>query len=194
MFACMSYPSDRAFLADVRTEITQQIRRLSHHASIALWCGDNEVIGSLHWYPETKAAPERYVANYDRLNSMLGYIVEDEDPTRRFWPCSPSLGYMDYSDGWQMDTRGDTHYWSVLARGQGFFGLSRGEPALRLGVRLPELHLDERHRELHQARGSQPDLAGDGGAPAQYRRQLAHSRDHDALLPLPLRASRTWCS
>lgn len=113
MFACMSYPSDRAFLADVRTEITQQVRRLSHHASIALWCGDNEVIGSLHWYPETKAAPERYVANYDRLNSMLGYIVEDEDPTRRFWPSSPSLGYMDYSDGWLMDTRGDTHYWSV---------------------------------------------------------------------------------
>ncbi len=113
MFACMSYPSDRAFLADVRTEITQQVRRLQHHASIALWCGDNEVIGSLHWYPETKAAPERYVANYDRLNSMLGYIAEDEDPGRRFWPSSPSMGYLDFSDGWQMDTRGDTHYWSV---------------------------------------------------------------------------------
>ncbi|WP_052950327.1 beta-mannosidase, partial [Devosia limi] len=113
MFACMSYPSDRPFLADVRTEITQQVRRLSHHASIALWCGDNEVIGSLHWYPETKAAPERYVANYDRLNSMLGNIVEDEDPARRFWPSSPSMGYLDFSDGWQMDTRGDTHYWDV---------------------------------------------------------------------------------
>ncbi|MDP3317107.1 MAG: glycoside hydrolase family 2 protein, partial [Devosia sp.] len=113
MFACMSYPSDRAFLADVRTEITQQVRRLQHHASIALWCGDNEVIGSLHWYPETKAAPERYVANYDRLNSMLGNIAEDEDPGRRFWPSSPSMGYLDFSDGWQMDTRGDTHYWSV---------------------------------------------------------------------------------
>jgi len=113
MFACMSYPSDRAFLADVKTEVTQQVRRLQHHACIALWCGDNEVIGSLHWFPETKAEPERYVANYDRLNSMLGYIVEDEDPGRRFWPSSPSLGYMDYSDGWHLDTRGDTHYWSV---------------------------------------------------------------------------------
>lgn len=113
MFACMSYPSDRPFLDNVRTEITQQIRRLSHHASIALWCGDNEVIGSLHWYPETKAAPERYVANYDRLNSMLGNIVEDEDPARRFWPSSPSMGYLDFSDGWHADTRGDTHYWDV---------------------------------------------------------------------------------
>ncbi|HTO29277.1 MAG TPA: glycoside hydrolase family 2 protein, partial [Devosia sp.] len=113
MFACMSYPSDRPFLDNVRTEITQQVRRLSHHASIALWCGDNEVIGSLHWYPETKASPERYVANYDRLNSMLGNIVEDEDPARRFWPSSPSMGYLDFSDGWHADTRGDTHYWDV---------------------------------------------------------------------------------
>ncbi|WP_316359549.1 beta-mannosidase [Devosia sp.] len=113
MFACMSYPSDRPFLDSVRTEITQQVRRLSHHASIALWCGDNEVIGSLHWYPETKAAPERYVANYDRLNNMLGNIVEDEDPARRFWPSSPSMGYLDFSDGWHADTRGDTHYWDV---------------------------------------------------------------------------------
>jgi beta-mannosidase len=113
MFACMSYPSDRAFLKDVRTEITQQVRRLAHHASIALWCGDNEVIGSLGWFPETKADPERYVANYDRLNSMLGEIVEDEDPARRFWPSSPSLGYMDFSDGWHIDTRGDIHFWDV---------------------------------------------------------------------------------
>lgn len=120
MFSCMSYPSNREFLADVRTEITQQVRRLSHHACIALWCGDNEVIGSLHWYPETKAAPERYVANYDRLNSMLGYIVEDEDPGRRFWPSSPSLGYMDFSDGWHSDTRGDLHYWSVWHEAKSF--------------------------------------------------------------------------
>jgi len=120
MFACMSYPSDRPFLDNVRNEITQQVRRLSHHACIALWCGDNEVIGSLHWYPETKAAPERYVANYDRLNSMLGNIVEDEDPARRFWPSSPSMGYLDFSDGWHADTRGDTHYWDVWHSAKSF--------------------------------------------------------------------------
>jgi len=120
MFACMSYPSDRPFLENVRAEITQQVRRLSHHACIALWCGDNEVIGSLSWYPETKADPGRYIANYDRLNSMLGNIVEDEDPIRRFWPSSPSLGYMDFSDGWHSDTRGDLHYWDVWHSAKSF--------------------------------------------------------------------------
>ncbi|MBO9588308.1 glycoside hydrolase family 2 protein [Devosia sp.] len=120
MFSCMSYPSDRDFLASVETEITQQVRRLSHHASIALWCGDNEVIGSLNWYPETRAEKERYIANYDRLNSMLHRIVEDEDPSRRFWPSSPSLGYMDFSDGWHSDTRGDLHYWDVWHSAKSF--------------------------------------------------------------------------
>jgi len=120
MFACMSYPSDRPFLENVRTEITQQVRRLSHHACIALWCGDNEVIGSLNWYPETRQDMGRYIANYDRLNSMLGNIVEDEDPIRRFWPSSPSLGYMDFSDGWHSDTRGDLHYWDVWHSAKSF--------------------------------------------------------------------------
>lgn len=113
MFSCMPYPADEPFLEDVHTEITQQVRRLSHHACIAIWCGDNEVIGSLTWYPETRANHDRYVANYDRLNSMLGRIVGKEDPSRRFWPSSPSLGYMDFSDGWHSDTRGDTHFWQV---------------------------------------------------------------------------------
>ena len=113
MFSCMSYPSNREFLDDVEVEITQQLRRLGHHACVALWCGDNEVIGSIGWYPETKANRERYVANYTRLNSLLERLVEDEDPARRFWPSSPSLGYMDFSDGWHTDTRGDMHFWQV---------------------------------------------------------------------------------
>jgi beta-mannosidase len=113
MFACMPYPSDAPFLASVRTEITQQVRRLSHHASIALWCGDNEVIGSLTWYPETRNNRDRFVANYDRLNAMLASIIAAEDEGRRFWPSSPSLGYLDFSDGWHSDSRGDTHFWQV---------------------------------------------------------------------------------
>lgn len=113
MFACMPYPSDPDFLASVRTEVTQQVRRLSHHPSIALWCGDNEVIGSLDWYEETRANRDRYIANYDRLNSLLMEVCEREDPGRRFWPSSPSSGYLDFADGWHMDTRGDTHVWDV---------------------------------------------------------------------------------
>ena len=113
MFACMPYPSDEPFLDSVRQEVTQQVRRLQHHAAIALWCGDNEVIGSLTWYEETRKDMARYIANYDRVSHLRQQIVGKEDPQRRFWPSSPSLGYLDFSDGWHSDTRGDMHFWSV---------------------------------------------------------------------------------
>lgn len=113
MFACMPYPSDEPFLENIGTEARQQVRRLQHHACIAIWCGDNEVIGSLTWYEETQKDIARYIANYDRVSHLLQQIVGSEDPDRRFWPSSPSLGYLDFSDGWHSDTRGDIHFWSV---------------------------------------------------------------------------------
>jgi beta-mannosidase len=113
MFSCMLYPSNREFLAEIEVEITQQVRRLSHHASLALWCGDNECIGAIGWHQVTRDNRQRYVANYTRLNSLLERIVEQDDPARRFWPSSPSLGYLDFSDGWHTDTRGDMHFWQV---------------------------------------------------------------------------------
>jgi beta-mannosidase len=39
MFACALYPTNDEFLASVETEILQQVRRLQHHPSIALWAG-----------------------------------------------------------------------------------------------------------------------------------------------------------
>jgi beta-mannosidase len=113
MFACMHYPSDRAFLKEVRAEVEYQVRRLSHHASVALWCGDNEIIGAMGWYDVTKNNRDRYIVNYDRLNRTLEEVVEDHDPARRFWPSSPSMGPLDFSDGWHVDTRGDLHFWEV---------------------------------------------------------------------------------
>jgi beta-mannosidase len=113
MFSCMLYPSNREFMDEIAVEITQQVRRLQHHASVALWCGDNECIGAIGWHEVTRENRERYVAIYTRVNSLIELIVEDEDPTRRFWPSSPSLGYLDFSDGWHSDTRGDTHFWQV---------------------------------------------------------------------------------
>ena len=39
MFACAAYESDQKFLDSVKIEIRQQIRRLQHHPSIAIWAG-----------------------------------------------------------------------------------------------------------------------------------------------------------
>lgn len=43
MFACASYELDEAFDKNIREEVRQNVRRLRHHASIGLWCGNNEM-------------------------------------------------------------------------------------------------------------------------------------------------------
>jgi len=44
IFSCSIYPLDEeAFLENVRAEVTENVRRLRHRASLALWCGNNEM-------------------------------------------------------------------------------------------------------------------------------------------------------
>ena len=44
MFANMDYPAENEeFLASVRAEVTQQLRRLSKHPCVAMYCGNSEV-------------------------------------------------------------------------------------------------------------------------------------------------------
>ncbi|STQ74567.1 beta-mannosidase [Grimontia hollisae] len=120
MFACALYPSTPSFIKDVEQEVVYQVRRLSDHPSLALWCGDNEVIGAIGWYPESKSNREKYVVNYDRLNRVLQDVVEREDPSRRFWASSPCNGELDFGDAWHDDNKGDMHFWDVWHSGQSF--------------------------------------------------------------------------
>ncbi|MEP3436101.1 MAG: glycoside hydrolase family 2 protein [Hoeflea sp.] len=114
MFSCSLYPAhDHAWLDSVRREVRQQIRRLSAHPCMALWCGDNEVIGALTWYPESRANRDRYLAVYARLNAALEEAVAEERPDIAFWPSSPSVGPLDFGDGWHDDSSGDMHFWDV---------------------------------------------------------------------------------
>lgn len=114
MFACNTYPAhQRQWLDLVRQEAKQQIRRLSSHACIAIWCGDNELVGALGWFEDSKADRDRYVAIYDRLNHALEEEVENEAPGIPFWSSSPSVGRLNFGDGWHIDTSGDMHFWDV---------------------------------------------------------------------------------
>lgn len=192
MFSCMPYPSDRSFLASVRVEVTQQVRRLQHHASLALWCGDNECIGSLTWFPETRANRDRFVANYDRLNSMLGQIVSDEDPGRRFWPSSPSLGYLDFADGWHVDTRGDMHYWDVWHSARPFEAYREQHPrfASEFGFQsFPTMNVVESFTEIADRNPSSPvmeahqrNAGGNARILETMTRYFRFPKDFDAMI------------
>jgi len=120
MFACALYPATRGFLAEVTEEVRCQVRRLMSHACIVLWCGNNENEQALEWYEESRENRDRYVVDYSRLYiDTIGGVLAKEDPSRTYWPCSPSNGIQEWGDP-QDTTRGDVHYWGVWHGGKPF--------------------------------------------------------------------------
>ncbi|WP_373356030.1 glycosyl hydrolase 2 galactose-binding domain-containing protein [Pseudoroseicyclus sp. CXY001] len=120
MFACNLYPSTPEFLSNVDTEVREQAARLHHHACIALWCGDNELIGALNWFPESRDNRDRYLVSYDRLNRTIEAALSETAPGAIWWPSSPSPGPMNFGDAWHDDSAGDMHFWSVWHEGRDF--------------------------------------------------------------------------
>ena len=61
MFACAPYPEhEPAFVENVRAEVRYQVQRLRNHASLALWCGNNEchaVQGFMNRADQAERAP-----------------------------------------------------------------------------------------------------------------------------------------
>jgi hypothetical protein len=55
------------------------------HACIALWCGDNECIGALKWWEESRKNRDRYLIDWDRLNTVRWQAVMSSDDTRTYW-------------------------------------------------------------------------------------------------------------
>ncbi|MCV3764371.1 beta-mannosidase [Rhizobium sp. TRM95796] len=120
MFACNLYPSTPAFLDNVAHEVDYQVRRLGHHASIVLWCGDNELVGALTWFDCSRKDRDRYLVAYDRLNRTIETAMQKAAPDLIWWPSSPSCGYLNFGDAWHADGAGDMHFWSVWHENKSF--------------------------------------------------------------------------
>jgi beta-mannosidase len=120
MFSCNLYPSTPDFLSEVRAEVAENVARLQHHACIALWCGDNELVGALTWFEESRNDRDRYLVNYDRLNRTIEETLRATDPAALWWPSSPCPGPMNFGDSWHDDGAGDMHFWSVWHEGRDF--------------------------------------------------------------------------
>jgi beta-mannosidase len=115
IFACGIYPDDDAFAENVRREAVDNVRRLRHRASLALWCGNNEMEqGWAEWKWNKPGDPDnqRLKAGYDRIfHHLIPTVVAEEDPDRPYWPSSASSGepFVDPNG----PSRGDMHYWGV---------------------------------------------------------------------------------
>ncbi|WP_235021515.1 beta-mannosidase [Chitinophaga eiseniae] len=116
MFACTLYPSDTAFLNNVKAEAAYNIRRLRNHPSLALWCGNNEVAVAIkNWgwqsgYAYTDEQWSQLQQGYDQLfKTVLPAAVKENDPGRFYFHSSPISNWGKKEDF----TKGDNHYWGV---------------------------------------------------------------------------------
>ena len=75
-FACTQYPGGEAFVDLVRPEAEAQVERIRHRASLALWCGNNELEQGLVDDEWTDTAMSW--VDYDKLyNELLPEVVEE---------------------------------------------------------------------------------------------------------------------
>ena len=128
MHSCAVYPAEKWFLDEVRGELAHQLRRLRDHASIALWCGDNECLGAIKWFRETKTDRPYYTACWVARSKLQDELVRRYDPTRTYWPSSPCCGPGDFGDGWKDDSKGDMHNWTVWHENASFDAYYRFRP------------------------------------------------------------------
>jgi beta-mannosidase len=113
MFACSTYPTfDADWLASVKIELEQNMRRLRHHPAIALWCGNNELEQGLAG--DTWNERQMSWADYGRLfDKLIPAVVQAVDPARDYWPCSPHTPPPGDRRQHADPTRGDAHLWDV---------------------------------------------------------------------------------
>lgn len=110
MFACAAYELNDEFERNIAAEIRDNVRRIRHHACLALWCGNNEVESEIlgqAWKPSIKQKYD-YIKIFEYI---IPKILQEEDPVTFYWPSSPSSG--GNFDNPYDESRGDTHYWDV---------------------------------------------------------------------------------
>ena len=117
MFACNMYPGHPEFLENVEKEAVDNIKRLRNHPSLALWCGNNEVLSAWWlWGWKERAelenqagADAQWKAYKDIFLDVLPGAVAANDPDRFYWASSPQSGDSIAEDL----VNGDSHYWGV---------------------------------------------------------------------------------
>ncbi|UKJ08051.1 beta-mannosidase [Solitalea lacus] len=116
MFACTMYPSDSAFLANVKAEAEYNIKRLRKHPSLVLWCGNNEIaVAWKNWgwqksYNYSELDSNELINGYKKVfDEILPQAVERFDSNRFYFGSSPISNWGKVEDF----KRGDNHFWGV---------------------------------------------------------------------------------
>jgi beta-mannosidase len=167
-FACNEVPELPWFKKEVELEAAKAVRRLRRHASLALWCGNNENQTARfdRWYGD------RHVKRWGELyyNQVLPRICKALDSQTPYWPGSPFGGKN--PNGM---SHGDRHNWKTWANFADYmdyredsgrflseFGFASlpNRQALKRAIPLPERYIQSRSMAVH-------DKVGGAGAYAR---------------------------
>ncbi|WP_027386347.1 beta-mannosidase [Chryseobacterium gregarium] len=171
MFAGSFYPSDEDFLNNVKEEVKDQVNRLQNHASIALWCGNNEIDEAIfNWgyqkqFKYSKEDSLQVWKDYKKLfHEVIPNAIDEVAGKNQviYWPSSPSIGWGHK----ESLTEGDSHYWGVwwgeqpfeiynekvprFASEYGFQGMPGLEAVKSMFSEKPELNLEHPTIKAHE--------------------------------------------
>ncbi len=113
-FANTFSPTNRAFVQSVEQELATQIKRLRNHASLCLWCGDNEIDWGCAGY-SGGSGKKKYFWNTNIYNrKVVPGALKKLDPSRPYIYSSPCS--LDPKVNPNDPGQGDQHNWEVWHR------------------------------------------------------------------------------
>ncbi|WP_431135432.1 glycosyl hydrolase 2 galactose-binding domain-containing protein [Psychroserpens mesophilus] len=128
MFACGMYPGDKQFKDNVLQEAIENVKRLRNHASIALWCGNNENSEGWHrwgWQDGFSESEKEDIWNdYEFIFKKLLPTVIKNTTEVPYWESSPKFG----RGNPKYKTEGDAHDWWIWHDGYPFEHLENNVP------------------------------------------------------------------
>ncbi|WP_299113742.1 glycoside hydrolase family 2 protein [uncultured Winogradskyella sp.] len=150
MFACAMYPGDDDFLKNVKQEAVDNVKRLRNHASIALWCGNNENSEGWHrwgWQAgRSETEKEEIWNNYLKVfDSILPETVSKYTDTD-YWESSPKYGRG--NPKYKYD--GDAHDWWIWHDAYPFEHLEENVPRFMSEFGFQSLPTYETIRYINQ--------------------------------------------
>jgi len=120
MFAGGMYPADKRFRESVKTEASQQVKRLRNHSSVVLFNGNNEISEGWHrwgWQGGRTSEDKEYLWNdYKTIFQDILPTAVKQYSDIPYWETSPMYGRGDA----RYETHGNSHDWWVWHDGVSF--------------------------------------------------------------------------
>ncbi|HEX8522187.1 MAG TPA: glycoside hydrolase family 2 TIM barrel-domain containing protein [Tepidisphaeraceae bacterium] len=115
LFACAMYAEEQ-FAEEVEAEVRDNVARLVHHPSLAIWNGCNENIWAYKdwgWKDHPDVVGKSWGKGY--YLDLIPRVLKELDPARPYWAASPWSGDEDVDNGLapNLSTHGNKHVWEA---------------------------------------------------------------------------------